>query len=340
MYYQTDVGITGSANVVYNYGTNGISITNEGSNPALSITGNDIFGTTGNNNFLNVINSYSGATASTKTFLVSLDGVYQIGNSSYVIIFELDDNGNMKIPGTLTLNNGISYQSYSGFENSSDPIISTQNGHLIKMIGNITLPTSSSVSLGGKFNFINQQATTYTITVAESGTESIYNGTTNETSITVEQGETLELTSNGGVEWYVTNGTTGIRYQKYPSITRNSYVNLHASYVTYNTILAFMGNGDTETAGALYLGTTISTIDVIGQSLWLLNASGSNIQIISGTLTTTAANYGGPLITSDAGDTVTATFTDITNSGVYRVTGQQLTSSNTGNYSVIIEKIA
>jgi hypothetical protein len=101
-----------------------------------------------------------------------------------------------------------------------------------------------------------------------------------------------------------------------------------------------MGNGDTETAGALYLGTTISTIDVIGQSLWLLNASGSNIQIISGTLTTTADNYGGPLITSDAGDTVTATFTDITNSGAYRVTGQQLTSSNTGNYSVIIEKIA
>ena len=68
--------------------------------------------------------------------------------------------------------------------------------------------------------------------------------------------------------------------------------------------------------------------------------AGPSAQTMSATLTTTGQKVSGSPATSTVGDMVVATFTDTTNSVFYRVTGQQSSATNTGSYSLIIEKLA
>jgi hypothetical protein len=150
------------------------------------------------------------------------------------------------------------------------------------------------------------------------------------------------LTSRGGSEWDVTGGTAGIRYQAIAPTMGISFPNRSGqASVTYGTLIAYMANGTGgTTAGTLYLATTTGTMDIRGQALWLYFGAGPSAQTMSATLTTTGQKVSGSPATSTVGDMVVATFTDTTNSVFYRVTGQQSSATNTGSYSLIIEKLA
>jgi hypothetical protein len=200
------------------------------------------------------------------------------------------------------------------------------------------------VPLGGKINFTSAaSANVYTITVNNTGTEFIYNGGilgTSSRSITIQPGETLELTSRGGSEWDVTGGTAGLRYQLIAPALGPSFAHKSSASVIYGQLIAYMGNGTGNTAGALYLATTTGSLTITGQALWVYFGSAPTSQTMNYTITTTATNIGSSPGTNARGDMVVATFTDITNSIFYRLTAQQTTVANTGNYSLFFEKLA
>ena len=315
---------------------------------ALIVTGNSTRGGDGYVDVLGIVNNYYPESNVSKWFRLDSNSDFQIINSEYTSnIYNLDDLGNIKIPGTITLKTSLSYQSYSGVQPIfSGTLNANQNGQMIQMIGNITLPLGTSVPSGGKFNFTSASGnTTYTITVNDTGTEFIYNGgnlSVTNRSIAVQPGETLELTSRGSTEWDITGGTAAIRYQTFAPTMGISFPNRSGqASVTYGTLIAYMANGTGgTTAGTLYLATTTGTIDIRGQALWLYFGAGPSAQTMSATLTTTGQKVSGSPATSTVGDMVVATFTDTTNSIFYRVTGQQSSAANTGSYSLIIEKLA
>jgi hypothetical protein len=96
-----------------------------------------------------------------------------------------------------------------------------------------------------------------------------------------------------------------------------------------------------STSGAMFLGTnTGSSISVYGQALLTYyfgsgssTASISIANLNSMTSAVSAANSG------HIGDTMIAVVTETTNGFVYRITGQQNTTSQSGNYNIIIEQI-
>jgi hypothetical protein len=163
-------------------------------------------------------------------------------------------------------------------------------------------------------------------------------------SITIQAGETLELTSRGSTEWDVTGGSAAIRYQATMPLKSGATVaNVYAGGVTYNTINAYMGNGSGNTAGSWYLGTTTGTATVCGTAFLSISGQGPNQQGFVTTLTTTATQIFGSGITlqlAAQGDNLVANFTDVTNNAMYRFTGMQTSAANTSNYSMSLEQIA
>ena len=327
--------LTGLAGITTSY-TGTVNLTLAGTNTR---GGSDYF------DFLSVTNTTVGATTPSKTFRLNTAGQLQIVNNAYTTsLLLLDDTGNMVIPGSLTLNGSLSYNSFSGFYYAGSGTITltaSQNGYLIQLGGaNIVLPLSSAVSVGGKISFINNASSTATITVNNTGTEFIYNGgslSVSTRSITVQPAETLELMSRGNTEWDVTNGTAALRYQATPPVLKTSAANQAAgTTVSMNTIKAYMSS-----AGALWLGSnTGGAINVYGQAQWTYFGSagaGSTISLGGLTSMTTATATPGSGV---RGDLVTAVVTDTTNSATYRVTGQQTGAAVTGNYTIVIEQIA
>jgi hypothetical protein len=256
----------------------------------------------------------------------------------------LDDTGNMVIPGNITLNGGINYNSFSGFfyaGSGTVTLTASQNGYVIQLGGaNIILPLSSAVSIGGKFTFINNAASNASITVSNTGTEFIYNGgmlSTSTRTITIQPTETLEIMSRGSNEWDITGGTASLRYQATPPVLKTSAVNQAAgTTVSMNTLKAYMA-----TDGTLWLGSnTGSAINVYGQAQWTYYGSagaGSTINLSNLSGMTNATNCP---TSGNRGDLMVAVVTDTSNNATYRVTGQQTGTSKSGNYSIIIEQIA
>jgi hypothetical protein len=122
-----------------------------------------------------------------------------------------------------------------------------------------------------------------------------------------------------------------------PSLsTKISAINQVAgTTVSLNTIKAYMSS-----AGALWLGSnTGSSINVYGQAAWNVNGgspTSSQITLASVNSLTSASTSPGA---GGQGDLVVAVITDTTNNATYRVTGQQTSSSQSGNYSIIIEQL-
>jgi len=293
--------------------------------------------------FLSATNTYSSATSPTKFFRIDPTGQFQIINNAYTsVILKLDDNGNMIIPGGLTLNSGLNYRSYTGFLfiGSSTTLTAGQNGYMIQQAANITLPLGSTVPLGGTYSFVNHGGSSYTITVNNTSTEFIYNGGslgTSTRSIAIQPGESLELMSRGSTEWDVTNGTASLRYQATPPVLKVSAANQAATTtISLNTIKAYMA-----TDGTLWLGSnTGSAISVYGQAQWtFFGSSGAGSTISLGSLNALANATTCPT-SGTRGDLMVAVVTDTTNSVTYRITGQQTGPAKTGNYTIVIEQIA
>ncbi|NBO71105.1 hypothetical protein EBV26_11575 [bacterium] len=93
-------------------------------------------------------------------------------------------------------------------------------------------------------------------------------------------------------------------------------------------------------SGALWLGSnTGSSIDVYGQAtLTFFGAAptGSTIALTSLTSMTSAVPAPGA---GHIGDIIMAIVIDTTNAYMYRITGQQYTTSQSGNYNVVIERL-
>ena len=138
---------------------------------------------------------------------------------------------------------------------------------------NIYLPSASTCPLGSKIGFTNNSGTFVgTIVTNSTGTANfIYNGglvlTTLNSSITVQGGETLELTSRGNTEWDVTNGTAELRYQGQPWIKNSIPPNSAA-----NTAMPLDNVNARLFQSSFYLLAQVSPFTVTGQT-W--NWSGS-----------------------------------------------------------------
>jgi hypothetical protein len=247
----------------------------------------------------------------------------------------------MTIPGSLTLNNGLNYRSYSGFlyAGSTTTLTAGQNGYLIQQIANITLPLGSTVPIGGTYSFVNHGSSAYSITVSNTSTEFIYNGGSlgiSTRSISIQPGESLEIMSRGTTEWDVTSGSASLRYQTTPPVLKTSAVNQAAgTTISMNTLKAYMA-----TDGTLWLGSnTGSNINVYGQAQWTyFGSAGAGSTISLGNLNSLTNATNCPT-SGNRGDLMVAVVTDTTNNATYRVTGQQTGASKTDNYSIIIEQI-
>ena len=312
----------------------------------LTLAGTNTRGGSNYFDFLSATNTTVGATTPSKTFRLNNAGQLQIINHAYTSqLLLLDDTGNVIIPGSLTLNGGLNYRSFSGFyfvgSGSAVTLTASQNGYLIQLGGaNVILPLGSAVGLGGTFTFANNSGSNITITVNNTGTEFIYNGGnlgTSTRSITIQPAETLEIMSRGNTEWDVTGGTATLRYQGTPPVLKTSAANQAAgTTISMNTLKAYMSS-----AGALWLGSnTGGAINVYGQGQWTYYGAagaGSTIELVGLTSLTSAAATPGQ---GRQGDLITAVVTDTTNSITYRVTGQQTGAAVTGNYTIVIEQIA
>ena len=325
---------------------NGISGAYSGANSAIIISGQNTRGGSGYFDFLLTSNTSSGATNQNKSFRLNSTGAIQIVNSAYnASIFTLDDTGNIIIPKNLTLNNGISYQSYSGFiftgTTSTVALLSSQNGYLIQIACNVTLPSGSSVAIGGKFSFANHTSSNYTITVNDQVNEFIYNGGTilssTNRSITIQAGETLELMSRGATEWDVTGGSCAMRYQSTPPVLKSYAVNQAAgTTVALNVLKAYMSSG-----GALFLGSnTGSNINIVGQAYWSYYGGFAGATISLSSLNSMTSASASPSASGYAGDSIMAIVTDQTSGTMYRVTGQQITGTrSSSNFNICIEQL-
>jgi len=231
---------------------------------------------------------------------------------------------------------------YNGFLfTGSSPLTltSAQSGYLIQISSNVILPLGSSVPLGGIISFTNNTTSSFTITVNNVATEFIYNGNGipfNTRSITIQGGETLSLVSRGSIEWDVSGGSTGMRYQLTPPVLRSSIVNQAATtLVSLNTIRAYMSS-----AGAMWLGTNTGTaINVYGQATLVYFGSGPGASTITLTSLTSMTNAVAAANAGHIGDMMVAVVTDTTNGYMYRITSQQYTTSQSGNYNLVIEQL-
>jgi hypothetical protein len=188
-------------------------------------------------------------------------------------------------------------------------------------------------------SFTNNTTSTYTITVNNTSTEFIYNGNGlpfNTRTVSIQGGETLSLVSRGSTEWDIASGSAGLRYQLTPPVLRANVINQAATtLVALNTIKAYMSS-----AGAMWLGTnTGSAINVYGQgTITYYGAAPSGVTIALPSLnamTSAVPAPGGGHI----GDIIVSVVTDTTNGYMYRITSQQLTTSQSGNYNIVIEQI-
>jgi hypothetical protein len=121
------------------------------------------------------------------------------------------------------------------------------------------------------------------------------------------------------------------------ALIKSSVVNqAQGTEVAINTLKAYMSS-----AGILWLGTnTGSAINVYGQALWTYQGGGpTSTQISLVNLTTMTNIIEIKPSAGNIGDTIVANVNDTTNGFFYRITGQQYTSSATGNYSIIIEQL-
>ena len=327
-------------------GLSGITTSYTGS-VNLALAGTNTRGGSSFFDFLSATNTTVGATTPTKTFRITSTGQLQILNNAYTSppILILDDTGNMTIPSALTLNGGISYHSYSGFlyigSGAAVTLTASQNGYVIQLAGaNVILPLGSSVALGGNYTFINNSASNITITVNNTSTEFIYNGgalSSTTRSLTIQPGETLVLMSRGNTEWDVVGGSASMRYQATPPVLKSSIINqAPTTIVANNTIKAYMASN-----GAMWLGSnTGSAINLYGQAtITYFGAppSGSTISLAS--LNSMISAVAAPS-TGRIGDSMVAIVTDTTNACMYRITSQQYTTSQSGNYNLVIEQLA
>ena len=257
----------------------------------------------------------------------------------------------MNVTGALTVGTGIqigtgaytlSQQSYSGFSPTfSGTLSASQNGWMIQMTGNVVLPPSASVPIGGKYNFANHSSNSYTVTVNNVSTEFIYNANSLQTSsrsITIQPAETLELVSRGGTEWDVTGGSTAMRYQLTPPVLKQSVTNAaQGTTVAVNTIKAFAN------VGYLYIQSNTGTsIQVFGQAAQLCYGNGQVASTLSATVTTSAGNSLGVLSTpfmNHWGDIHIYHITDATYNFMYRVSAQLTGATSSSNYNVVIEQL-
>jgi len=118
------------------------------------------------------------------------------------------------------------------------------------------------------------------------------------------------------------------------STQRTSVINQAATtVVTFNSINAYMSNG------ALWLGSnTGNAINIYGQAQWSYDggSASATIALMSvNTATLVTATPGSGV----QGDLVVAVITDATNQYLYRITGQQSSVLQTGNYSIVIEQL-
>ena len=155
------------------------------------------------------------------TTLTSTAGTF--GSSTLVPVVTVAANGRV-----ISVSNTQLGSIYSTVQAPfSGTLSSSSFGTAIQLSGNVTLPLASSGPAGGKINFYSQG--TYTITVASPGTgEFIYSGSgsiigTSNRSVTLYEGETLELTSRGGTEWDITGGTAGLKYQPQANVRSLSF---------------------------------------------------------------------------------------------------------------------
>jgi len=233
---------------------------------------------------------------------------------------------------------------YTGvfYTGTVSPVILTRGyaGYLIQMGCEVILPVCASVPIGTIISFINTTTIPHSVTVRNTSTEFIYNGsalTTSSLSIFVQAGETLALVSRGTLEWDVAHGSAGMRYQATPPVLRASALNMPAgTAVAVNTIMAAM-----DTDGALCIGSNAGCqISIIGQATWTF-AGGSPVTVLINlgpivNLTKTILASPGP---GQIMDTVVATVSETTLGHIYRITGQQFTDSQTGNYNITIEEL-
>ena len=99
---------TGGTTVVSidNTGLVSLTYTGAGTTSTLSLLGYNSKGGTGYHDFLKITNGYSSATNATKWLRLNSTGGLEIINSAYTaILVDLDDSGNMKLNGSLTMNN-------------------------------------------------------------------------------------------------------------------------------------------------------------------------------------------------------------------------------------------
>jgi hypothetical protein len=130
---------------------------------------------------------------------------------------------------------------------STNTLTASNFGYVVQLSANATLPLASSMPAGSKINFYSQG--TYTISVANPGAgEFIYSGSgsiagTSTRTITLYEGETIELTTRGSVEWDITGGTGGLKYQPKANVYSIAFADGTVQY----TANAGTGGGGTDT---------------------------------------------------------------------------------------------
>ena len=121
-------GIAGNVNVGGNITQAGYHVINSNINlPALQITGAAIKGGAGYHDFLSVTNLGSGVTNPNKYFRMNSTGNFEIINSAYTSnLFTLTDDGNITIPGKITVN--ALYTTTGLFWSGNNNVISSGGG--------------------------------------------------------------------------------------------------------------------------------------------------------------------------------------------------------------------
>lgn len=169
---------------------------------------------------------------------------------------------------------------------SSPALYANNFGFVVQLSGSsVTLPFANSMPSGAKINFYSQG--TCTISVADTANEFIYSGVgavagTTTRSITVYEGETLELTTRGTTEWDITDGTGALKFQ--PK-SYNRAIVFGDGTVQYTANAGGAGSSDTvarNMAQAAYDQANVVTGGLV--------SANANIALLQGAMTSANAN--------------------------------------------------